>query len=315
VIEMMRMKKSVLCLVFLMALFACAPATKQAQTTAGEFRYGTEGLAMSFVPNMPPLRVFDNNPIMVTLMIENKGTADLFPELTNFYLSGFDPSIIRGIGTTGMAIPSDLRGRGPYISKGDVDTVTFTGQIPVLSIEKYQPTILATACYRYSTTANPAVCIDPNPYVATSVQKVCTPGSVSLGSEGAPVAVTSVEVDSTPGTTRFKINVQNVGAGDVFEPAAMDACSPYGPGLSFNQIDAVHIYDVSVAETSIKGSCRPLDANGNLRLANGVGALFCELSGLKGQSAYITPMNIDLTYGYRQSISKQVEIRHTPSPS
>ncbi|VVB81833.1 Uncharacterised protein [uncultured archaeon] len=304
------MKKSVFVLVFLMALFACS-TTKTTQPPTGEFRYGTEGLSMSFVANMPPARVYDNSPFIVTLLVENKGTSPVSNAYSRFYLSGFDQNIISGISTQGTSVTGDvLRGRDQYMPKGDVDTITFTGQIPVLTIEKYQPVILATACYAYSTVANPAVCLDPNPYGATSVQKVCTPGAVSLGSEGAPVAVTSVNVEPSPGTTRFTINVQNVGGGDVFDPAVLSSCSPYGPGLAFNQIDIVHLYDVSVGGISIKNSCRPLDANGNIRLANGAGAVYCEVSGLKGQNAYITPLSVELSYGYRQGISKSVEIRH-----
>lgn len=305
------MKKRVLCLVFLLALFACTTTTKQTEPTGTNFRYGTEGLGISFVPNLPPARVYDSSPFEAVVQVENKGTSDAVGSL---YLSGFDQNMIAGIGTQGKPIEV-LKGRTQYMPKGEMDTISFSGTIPILkNIDKYQPTLLATACYTYFTSANAQVCIDPNPYAPTRMEKVCVPGPVSLGSQGAPIAITGVQVDAAPGTTRFSISVQNVGSGDVFKSEAYQSCSPYGAGLSFNDVDFVRVLDVIVGDTTIMQSCKPLsesiEGSGYLRLSNGAGSFFCELSGIVGQSAYLTPLSIFLEFGYKQSISKPVEILH-----
>lgn len=305
---MVCMKKSVILL--LIVLIGCATTTTKEGAQPADFRYGTEGLSMFFVPNLPPPRLFGGEPFNAMIQIENKGTTDLQPGSLFIYLSGFDPTIITGLYQTGQDLKEVLRGRGPYITKGDISAVNFNGRIAALPVDKYQPTIMATACYEYATTAGAQVCIDPNPYAPTSMQKVCTPGVVSLGSQGAPVAVTNVEVSPSPGVTRFKIDISNVGGSTVFKPGKLVECSPYGTGLTFNDVDFVQVLDVKVSGVPIKNKCRPLD-NDFIRLTNGVASLFCELpkESMRGEAAYLTPLNIVLKYGYRQSISTSVEIR------
>ena len=311
VIEMKLMKKSVLVLLFLLLLIGCATRKAQ-QPQPVDFRTGTQGLYMSFVPNLPPPKLYDREQLNVMLQVENKGTETVGPGDV-IYLSGFDTSIITNIPLQGVDIPT-LDGRGPFLPRGGVDTVSFKGILQPLSsrrIDKYQPTILATACYHYETIASAQVCIDPNPFAPTSIQKVCTPSTVSTGSQGAPIAITSVEVEAAPQKTRFKINIQNVGGGDVFRAGAdaLRKCSPYSGGLGFDDIDFVRIGEVSISNIKITPSCRPKDNSGHFRLVNGQASLFCEYEAPPGQSPFLTPLNIVLQYGYRQSIVRQIEIR------
>ena len=309
------MKKSVLIvLLVLVLLFGCAvkKTTKEQQPTF--FRSGSQGLFLSFIPNLPPPKLFDRDPFNVMIQVENKGTSPVGGPGDRLYLSGFDNSIITGINTYGEQIPP-MDGRGPYMPQGGLETVNFRGVIQSLTgkrIDKYQPMILVTACYNYETIDSEQVCIDPNPYAPTSVQKVCTPMHVGTGSQGAPIAVTGVDVDAAPGKTRFTITIRNVGGGDAFKMGGqyLDKCSPYNPGLGFDEVDYVQLADVSISGISIRPSCKPVDpSTGHIRLSNGGATLFCEYEEPMGQSPYLTPLNIILHYGYRQSIAKQVEIR------
>ncbi len=306
---MMNMKKMVL---LLLLLAACAPTTTDPQPT--DFRFGTEGLRMTFVQNLPPPRVFESEPLNVMIEVENRGTSMLGGASDRVYLSGFDPTIITGIPTTGVPLPR-LEGRDQFSPQGAVDAVNFKGSIVSLSgrrVDKYPVTLLATSCYQYETVATGQICVDPDPYTSATVQKVCIPSSISLGSQGAPVAISSVDVEPAPGRTRFKINIGNVGGGDVFKAGAQYAekCNPNAPArLAFNEIDFINVADVMVSGTSIKQSCKPLDASGNVRLTNGVASLYCELGNLRSPSAYVTPLNVILRYGYRQTISRNVDIR------
>jgi len=299
------MKRGLMAVLFLL-LVACGTGTTD-EPQATDFRYGTEGLYMNFVPNLPPPRLFDNQALDVLIQVENRGTSNIADGM--LYLSGFDPAIVTGI-SSGQRIPL-LEGRGPFMPQGAIDAVSFKGRIASLSgqrIDKYPATLLATACYSYETVATAQVCIDPNPFAPTRQQKVCTPAPVGTGSQGAPVAVTTVEVDPAPGKTRFRIGIQSVGGGDVFRPqtSVLAKCSPYSGGLGFDDVDYIQVVGVSVSGVSIE--CRPLD-QGYLRLTNGQGQLFCETTQLTQQTAYLTPLNIQLRYGYRQSMSVPVEIR------
>lgn len=306
--------RNVLFLVLLvLVIAACQPTapTKEGAAFAQEFRQGTEGLAMRVAQNLPPSRLFSGEELAVVLELENRGTYTLGGPGDRIYLSGFDPSIISGISPAGEPIPR-LEGRTQFVSQGGFDTVSFRAITRLLK-DRYPVRLLATACYGYETVASANVCIDPNPYAPAIRQKVCAPANVPLGGgQGAPVAVSLVEVDASPGKTRFKIHVQNAGGGEVFRSGGqmLNKCAPTGPGLGFDEADYVELADVIVSSVSIRGSCRPLDLS-HIRLTNGQGLVYCEFDRPRGDAAYVTPLTVVLRYGYRQSLFRDVEILPT----
>ncbi len=309
------MKKSVLVILLIIMLFGCQGTTSGQPKQPQEFRSGTTGLLMQYVNNLPPARLFDRDQVNIMIQVENQGTSPLGSTTDRIYLSGFDPTIITGIDTTGTPIPT-LEPRSAFVTQGGRDAVSWKGQIRSLTdkrVDKYSPLLLATACYTYETTGTAQVCLDPNPYQSTSQQKVCIPTAVGLGSQGAPIAITSVDVQSQPAKTRFVISVTNSGGGTVFKygPQYINKCSPYSQGLAFDEVDFVHLADITILGRSIKSGCKGLDKDGHLRLTNGQAQLFCEVD-LNEQSAFLSPLTITLRYGYRQSIAKPIEIRAVP---
>ncbi len=263
---------------------------------------------MRFAQNLPPTRLFSGEELGLVLELENRGTYTIGGPGDRIYLSGFDPTIISGISPAGEQIPL-LEGRSQFITQGGFDTVAFKAQTKLLR-DRYPVRLLATACYGYETVATGNVCIDPNPYAAAIRQRVCVPQNVGLGGgQGAPLAVNLIEIDASPGKTRFKIHIANVGAGEVFRSGGqmLNKCSPYGGGLGFDEIDYVELADVIVSGTSIRGSCRPLD-QGHIRITNNQGLVYCEFDRARGEAAYVTPLTVVLRYGYRTSLFHNMEI-------
>lgn len=306
------MKKILPLLILAIIITSCGPIQKdKEQVITTQYRTGTQGLSLSFAPNLPPNRLFDTEQFSTVIEIENRGAYPVGGPGDRIYLSGFDTSIITGILQYGEKIQL-IEGKTPFVTQGGIDSVGFRGTIAPLrprNIDKYPVRLLATACYEYQTIAAAAICIDPNPYAATTQAKTCTAGPVSLGGgQGAPIAVTQVEVDPSPGRTRLKIHIQNSGTGEVFRSGAdyLQRCSPFTPPLQFDEIDYVELRDVTVGGISIKPTCKPLD-NNHIRLTNKKGQAYCEMM-TRGQNTYSTPIVITLAYGYRNSIYKDIEI-------
>ncbi len=271
---------------------------------------GTEGLALSFVPNIPPPIIYSTEPIMVMMQTENKGTYDIKKGEGSIYLSGFDPSIIPGLSSKPEEI-DNLDGRNMYRKQGDIAQIEFTGEIKLnQEIDKYNTIILATACYKYETSVGASVCIDPNPYTTTRQTKICTPTTIELGSgQGAPITVTKIEVDPSKVKTRFRIHIKNVGKGTVFKESKLKECSPFDKkGLEFKDANVVKIETIEAANEPLI-NCKPTNPEKELRLINGEGILYCDLDTTKFVSAFITPINIKISYGYRDIATKQIEIR------
>src|SRR3989338_6691109 len=87
-----------------------------------------------------------------------------------------------------------LPAKSQFNPNGGFGTVEFGGKIAAdkLGVNSYEPVILATACYPYATKAGPNVCIDPIPF-DDKQKKVCSIGSHTLSSQGAPIAVTKMD--------------------------------------------------------------------------------------------------------------------------
>lgn len=318
-----------------------------------EFKRGPSGLVMEFVKNYPGDRYIVNTGIneKITIMVDlrNKGT---YPEdggfkKGNIYVSGFDDAIIQ-IGTfSGTTFTADLSKKskplsGKYLPAaspinplGGFDTMEFEGQIDAnkITVDEYNPTIMATACYPYVTKASPNVCIDPLPFDDRQ-EKVCTIGSQALETQGAPVAVTSIAQEASTNKIQFKITMKNVGDGDVLKPDADDAalgkCSPLGGAggrLDRKDFDRIQLTKVEIGGVNLlatdKMKCSPFaddtakSGTNLIQLFNGEGFIICTLDINNAQSqgvftnvqsAYTTPLSIELGYNYRSTISKPIKI-------
>jgi hypothetical protein len=164
-----------------------------------------------------------------------------------------------------------------------------------------------TNCYLYTTFAAPLVCIDPDPY--SDVRKVCSPDQLSFsGSQGAPIAITSIEQEASPRRSTFRINIQNVGRGEVFDAGQIQKCSPYiADRVRPSDKNVVYVGDIRIGNQRLI-DCTP---RGFVRLQNGRGTITCsypyEFVGL--QSAYETPLYVELWYGYSDTELRQMQIK------
>jgi len=212
--------------------------------------------------------------------------------------------------------------------KGGFDSTEFEGKIKAdkIIVDQYDPVILATVCYPYFTKASPTVCIDPFPFEHRE-EKVCEIGSVTLSSQGAPIAVTKVEQEAATGKIQFKIHIKNVGDGDVIWnkegldelTPLLNRCSPLGGGiLNRKDFDRVQVESVIIGNVDMlkENRCSPFTdgtagTTNIVKLFNGEGFVICTLNVRdlgSIQSAYTSPLNIELRYAYRSSISKKIKI-------
>ncbi len=307
----MRIRQCFVLLCIALVLASCQ--ARKTEKADEDFRTGSDGLTINFLQNLPPARIYDEDEFNAAVEIANRGATEVGGVNDKIYLGGFDHSLITGVSTYGQAIPL-LEGKSAFNPKGTFDYINFKATISDLSsksIDSYPFDLIATACYDYRTLASANVCIDPDPFAPTAKQKICIPQNVGLGSQGAPIAVSKVDVEAAPGKTRFKIYITNAGGGIAFKDGAnyLAKCSPYDPkGLdSFSEIDHIQLKKIEVSGVSILSSCKPLD-NNYLRLVNGNGFVICEFKAPRGAAAYATPLVIELGYGYRNSASKRIEI-------
>ena len=307
----MKRRAILIALVALTFVFGC---TKAAPKSTGALT-GTQGLILSFLQNSPPDRIFSGTDLKMGVKLENQGGSDI--TAGNIYISGFDRTIVP-LDKTIDGI--NLGGRNIYNPVGGIEIKEFNAKISApQSIDKIPQTFLVTACYDYATTASAAVCMDFNPFsTETAGGKACTPQDVSLsGGQAAPIAITKVGVMPAPDVTRFAIDIENLGGGLVYKKGSQ-FCDPYSQGLTFNEIDYVKLDSVVISQEDITGSCQPVK-DGFVKLTNKKVTIYCskfvgggeQVNG-KSIPAFNAPLKITISYGYRNSVSKTIEIARPP---
>lgn len=327
------MRKRLVFVLFLILLFSISSCTgkKDTKKPLEDIRTGTQGLSISFLTNNPPPTIHAEkealNDFDVVLELRNKGAypqpEEGRPSLYGrVYLSGFDPNIISFDNSPVQELMDKaLEGKSTINPNGGFDLMTFKGKVfyENLNVEKYEPTLLATACYNYFTIAGPSVCIDPDPYSTVTQKKVCQVQGVTLTNQGAPVAITKIDEEAFAKKTQFRITIKNVGGGDVIKYEALNKCGPTGDKLGREDIDKVYLAEAKVGiktlncgpfvDTSDGSAKRPV---GFIRMINGEGAVICEMPSSdyqESKTAYTTPMTITLLYGYKNTAERKVLIK------
>jgi hypothetical protein len=307
------MRRIIIAIIVLM-MVSCAPASPDTLREQANFRKGVQGLSLSFMHNSPPTRVFDADTFMIGLEVRNLGATDLRSEDWSLWLTGFDTSLL----TVNSITSEEIFGKSLYNSQGGYFVHSSEASITRDKItDKYTPTIMATACYRYSTIASGDVCIDPKPYETGDRQKACTPTDLSFSEgQGGPIAVTNIFVEPSSNHYTLTFYIRNSGGGMVYDVSKgiSNPCTK----IELDERNKIKVSDVKLGGQSIKASCKPsLDSdNARLTLSDGQAVLFCRTPDnylSQQDAAFVTPVTIELEYGYRSSTSRRVEIISSPN--
>ncbi|PIN87242.1 hypothetical protein COV19_00540 [Candidatus Woesearchaeota archaeon CG10_big_fil_rev_8_21_14_0_10_44_13] len=288
----------------LLSVAGCSGSTKKPKNQLdGTFRTGSQGLVLKFVTGAPPPEVYEGDRMDASIEYVNKGAFDVTSGY--IYLGGYDKNYLHF--DRDMYSGISAKGKDEFNPDGNlINTATFSlGSVNMPdNADIFPQTIKATACYKYRTYAIGKACIDPDPYGIGYAEKVCAMGPPQIsGSQGAPVAVTSVEAQTSRNRVQFKVNVGNVGGGTVIDNAA--PITDCDSKLDRTQIDKI---DIRAKFSDNEMKCEP----STIRLTGGNGFAICHWEGDLGREAYETLLNIELDYGYRSSISADVKIRRLP---
>ena len=210
-------------------------------------------------------------------------------------------------GQTGMG-NGVLRGDNHFYPGGEYGFQNFEARVYdwPQGLDEVLTTFQVDSCYGYATYAAPLICVDPHPF--DDRDKVCTPHEYTWsGSQGAPVAITSLKQDPTPRSIFLTFTIRNVGRGDVIHPGYLERCSPYFPGRFDERFkNVVYIGDIRIGHQRL--TCTP---GYEVRLQDGVGTFTCEYRPTFAGSAnaYETPVIVELWYGYHDYIKTQTLIK------
>lgn len=292
------MNKKILLVILLVIVSFSFGCSSNNSTGYTNFRTGSTGLSLRFLPYSPPLTIYDNENVDFIIEISNKGAHDI--NMGKLFLSGFDRNIIN-IYENYHPFES-IEGKSEYNSQGEkliVDRYAGTKISLPYGVEEHSSPIEAIACYEYQTIASFPICIDANPRV--SKHDGCFASDVSGSSQGGPISVSHIDVESGTGKMRFVITLKNVGQGDLID---YNSC-PFG--YKYNEMNNIKSYSVDISGVTLE--CQP--DNNNIKMDDmGQARIYCKAGNLnENQAAYLTPITIKLNYDYKDSTSTSVRIK------
>jgi hypothetical protein len=183
--------------------------------------------------------------------------------------------------------------------------------------ERHTSTILLTGCYGYETKLSEPVCIDTDILGMKTIEKACEVEDKNLDSQGAPIAITKVEVDMLPQEDvikpQFLITIENRGGGEVVKSDVVrQSCS--SEPVNYEDFNTIKV-NAYLFEKQL--TCTPNDGSktGIAKLKEKKDEMRCVLDeGIrKDVGTHAETLNVNLDYGYTKTISTSIDIRKLPT--
>jgi len=316
-------------IVLLVGLVGCGRTSQRQEEGDVNFRTGTRALEMRIIEDDPSWTVYEHDIFSIGVELFNKGAYPIEGGgYSQLFLTGYDPDIIKNIVPGSLFPPGNLPQYGTFAPIPPIEPRTqfneeggyqvmqfYSGEIILPpGTTNYDVPLYIYACYPYETLASGDVCIDPQPH-RTNVDKPCWTHDVSMGAgQGAPVSINYIGVTNMKDSLRLSFSISNSGNGDVVDETAIwdGKCPTSFTPMDINIIDLIKVtvgnYDVTV-------DCEPKD---RIRIVNGNGKIVCNIrmaampayqSMYNEGTAFVTPVEIQLRYGYRTYIQKHIQIR------
>ncbi|OGM01993.1 hypothetical protein A3K72_01265 [Candidatus Woesearchaeota archaeon RBG_13_36_6] len=258
--------------------------------------HGTQGLAVTWLENMPPKEIYAGNQFNIGVKVENMGAHDLTDAVLLLTHNPADAKV------TNVRKNTNLTGKSSVQKYGESDAIFWDATAAAIN-EVRSTSFGVMACYEYQTYMFEDICIDPDKYGQKMAEiKSCKSIDViSLESQGAPVVVTMIKPTTVfdsksdkSGIMQFDLTIQNVGGGDVGIVGPNTWCSAFLDTITDNlDFNVVRISGTFMGQAI---TCVPslvyLD-DGN------EGNVVCQAK-WQADKEFETPLYINLGYTYKQ---------------
>lgn len=208
-----------------LALAGCSSFSGSKPGDIPNFRTGTSGLELRFLPNLPPKELLEKGQFRIVVDVRNAGAYDTGDGEIN--IVGLNDAWVP-LDVYSIRLPS-LPGRGVQAPDGGLFIAEFPGRNIALppGVTEYRSKYMAVARYAYSSAAQSDVCINSDIYEVDRGAGMCkVRSSTSLSGQGAPVVVSRVEESIIPSkdtvSVQFTLTIENKGNGELVSPITID---------------------------------------------------------------------------------------------
>src|SRR3989338_6190907 len=334
----MKINKLFLTIFILLLVAGCGTSSTTAKKDI-DLRVGAEGLKIEFLKNTPPAKIFEESVFPVIVKVKNNGAYSIKDNEAAVLSLGVEKDYTKKVSllaagsvqplSAGNAALFKLEGKTKINPKGEEQVISYNvqaGKVDPQS-EAHPSTVIATVCYPYESVLESSVCIDTDVVNLRPSKKVSqTQDIVFSNGQGAPVAVTKIEINMLPtlaegqnelsGKIRpqFLIFIENKGQGIVIKKeSVMDFCTK--SETSHANLNIVYV-DVYLAGQKLECQLEKKvgsDELGHIKLLDKKDIIRCVFKdGIEAsRDTYLSPLKVVLKYGYTQSISANYFIQKT----
>jgi hypothetical protein len=319
---MKKIYKLISILILVTLLNSCTDSSTDGEPKIDKEIYkGRVGVELDFFDNKLPDEVFEGEEMNYIIKIENKGVYKVQNSKMVISLEkGFiqTSSTDKCTAQDNIAICNNLvlEGKDFFKDFDDFDIIEIPLKINDLDElrESHESYIYTNFCYDYMGLAFTEICIDTDPHSITVTEKPCEGDKVisMSGGQGGPVVIDRIEprmfIENDKLKPQFKIFLQNSGSGTVIKKGSVaTVCG--SSQLNSDTYNSVKLSALEFSNYKLNDfTCIPDE----LSLRNEEDFIVCTLNNgidRKSTPTYVTPLKIQIDYGYTQSDSKQIKIK------
>ncbi|MBW2971221.1 hypothetical protein KY320_03615 [Candidatus Woesearchaeota archaeon] len=308
------MRKELLVLMGLVLVVLAGCKGKNTVSASDPFLGGTTGLLISFMEDAPPVEVYDGGdfPFDIVVKLTNDGVSDVAASDVRVKISGIDPAQFSKTSADLVRSPDEELIRTYKDSEGnEIEGITTLVAFDSLNYHEtlsgnLQFPVRVDVCYKYSTKAVTQLCIKED-LQDTSEDAVCiVTGDKPVYSSRAPVQITDMK-ESVRGGERigFVFTVKNMGNGNLYQKDSK--CDT--TGIKYENKVWIDV-NSGMAGLECQGLSEGTSSSGYATLYGGERVITCTQDAASSTD-YIKPVDITLTYDYRENQEKQLLVKHT----
>lgn len=320
----MKNKRSILIFLFILAMFLLSGCDgiggdskkKENEIVVKDIYSGSKGVDIEFIPNMPPLKLYQEEEFQIAVKITNKGAYQVRNGIINIagdpgYIN-FENSKLTYTDTFALEEKTEFQ---PFDDQTIIDVET-KAEFADNSFTEHDSSLLITLCYDYKAIFNNEVCIDPDIYNLKPNEKNCKVEKIGSSGQGGPVGISNVEVSMTKKYEsmypKIKMTITNFGKGEVINKNSINNyCS--SKDIDKTSLNIIKIKNIEMGDFSINDfTCTP-DMN-NIRLKEKNVVVTCSLKEGSPKRidenipSYLTNLMVELEYGYSLSKMKTITV-------
>ncbi|UCD21105.1 MAG: hypothetical protein JSW08_00975 [archaeon] len=272
----------------------------------GETTFDSSGLLTMFIDNAPPSEINYGISFPIYVEAQNLGGYDIPAGAATFYLTGIGQNLI---GVQSKLINTNVLVKKTETQLGGSEVLTFAREAQAAQQlpQPFNLTMKLTSCYDYASFTQTSICVGES-------GSVCSLEGNKIDSDSntaAPIQIEELTEQLVGNKLTVSFKISNLGTGEVYllnSDCDKIEQEDINEQLKRNRVNILIRTDQGFA-CNIQSGEEPYNSIAGLEGSVQLGYLVsCEKTLATGESTHISPIEIVLSYKYKESTTKTMTL-------